>query len=198
MSVSKKIRIFITHFKWRGKVLLFLFFFISVSCENDIERINTVTQNQDFPTLSGFDAEFLYSDSGLVQIKIETPEYHRYTMKEEPYMEFPYGIIAYFYNDSLEIESEISANYAKYFVEEKLWEARGDVIGINHVKNEQLNTEELFWDEKERLIYSEKFSRISTNDGVFYGEEGFEADQNFTRWKLIGTRGNVKIENEEE
>ena len=181
----------------KGKGLLFLLFIIG-GCENDIERINTVTQDKDFPTLSGMDVEFLYSDSGRVQIKVVTPEYHRYTLKEEPYLEFPRGIHAYFYDKDLNIESEIQARYAKYYEDKKLWEARRDVIAINHEKNEQLNTEELFWDEQKGFIYSEKFSRISTADGVFYGEGGFEADQNFSRWKLKGTKGTVNINDEEQ
>ena len=111
---------------------------------------------------------------------------------------FPKGVklIGYIYGAYPDTAYSITANYAINNETIGLWEARGDVVAIN-IDGEQLNTELLFWDENKEIIYSHKFSRISTEDGVFYGENGFEAKEDFTKWKLININNstvNVKDE----
>lgn len=167
------------------------------SCENSIETINTLTKSPSFPTLSRNDTEIRYTDSARLKIVVYAPRLERYTNTDKPYIEFPKGIHVDFYNDSAQIESTITAKYARYEEKERIWTARNDVIARNIRKNEQLNTEEIFWDENKKVIYSMKFTRIMTLDGTFYGEGGFEADQEFTRWKLKKTRGSVKVKDEE-
>jgi hypothetical protein len=51
----------------------------------------------------------------------------------------------------------------------------------------------LYWDEKKKTIYSNKFARIITKDGVLVGKNGFEADESLTKWKLINTEGTVNV-----
>lgn len=85
-----------------------------------------------------------------------------------------------------------------YYTDDKLWEARGNVFAHNKETNEKLNSEELFWDENQKLIYSNSFSRIETEDGTFYGQDGFESNEKFTKWKLKGSRGTVNIKEEKD
>lgn len=47
------------------------------------------------------------------------------------------------------------------------------------------------------MIYSKVFTKITNVDGVYYGEEGFESDQDFDNYKLIGSSGTVNVEDEE-
>jgi LPS export ABC transporter protein LptC len=175
------------------KLLVIPGVFCLVSCENDIEKINSLTNTNNLPDISGKKVEILYSDSGKVKMKLNADEIQQFGKAEKPYIEFPKGIHVIFFDDSLDVESEIIADYAKYFQNEKLWEARGNVIAHNLANGEKLNTEELFWDENLGRIYSNSFSRIENKDGTFYGQKGFESNQKFTRWKLKGSRGSVNI-----
>jgi len=172
-------------------VLLFL-----LACENDIEKIKTITSTQNLPELTGQNYEIIQSDSGKVQLRLLAPEIVRYTNVEKPYIEFPKGLTAYFYNDSLRVESVIKANYAIYYEKEGLWEAKNDVEARNLLNGNQLNTEHLFWDQQKKLIYSYTYSRIVNEDGTFYGEDGFEANQDLKKWKLKSSKGTVKVRNE--
>jgi LPS export ABC transporter protein LptC len=164
-----------------------------LSCENDIEKINLITDGTEQPELAGEGVEILYSDSALVKMKLNAKTVRQFSQAERPYIEFPDGINVEFYGDSLNIESELSANYAIYYINEKLWEARGNVEANNLQKGEKLNTEELFWDETKETIYSNSSSRIETAEGTFYGQEGFVSNQNFSKWKLKGSRGTVNM-----
>jgi LPS export ABC transporter protein LptC len=103
-----------------------------------------------------------------------------------------------FYNDSNLVESTIRSKYARYDEKKQLWKAQNDVVAVNIKKGEQLNTEELFWDEKTQEIYSDKFTRVSSASGVFYGEEGFEAQQDFSKYRLKGIRqSNITVVDDE-
>lgn len=178
--------------------LIFISSFVLIlACENDIEKVKLVTKISVLPDATMTDSEIIYTDSALIKVKLTSPEIKKYDLPKNPYIEFPKGIKVEFYNDSEIINSTITAKYAIYFQEKELWEARNDVVAVND-KGEQLNTEQLFWDQKNEFIYSKKFTKITNKDGVFQGKNGFEAEQNFTKWKLIGSEGTVNVKEDEE
>ncbi|MCB8995000.1 MAG: LPS export ABC transporter periplasmic protein LptC [Bacteroidales bacterium] len=179
------------------KLLLFAGVFFLVACENDIEKIKSLTDTNSLPDISGQKVEIIYNDSGRAKMQLSADLIQQFAKAEKPYIEFPKGIHVVFFDDSLQPESDISANYAKYFVDDKLWEAHGNVIATNTRTGERLNTEELFWDENKALIYSNSFSRIENKEGTFYGRDGFESNQQFNHLKLKGSRGSVNINDEE-
>ncbi len=176
--------------------LLFLVLLCS-ACENDIERIILVTNEAETPILKGINIKVIYSDSAKVKVQILAPTYLQFSGIERPYMEFPDGLEVYFYNDSMKIESEIMADYAIYYTEERLWHATGNVVARRLDNGDALNTEELFWDEGNEFIYSDSYTRIQNEDGTFYGKRGFESHQNLSNWQLKGTSGTVSIPDEE-
>lgn len=174
-----------------NKIAIFniiIFFFVSLlllqSCENDIKKVNLVTSNKkSFPEETAKNIEITRTDSGKIVVTLTAPELQRFSQIENPYILFTKGLEATTYIHYPKVEARFSAKFAKYFEKNKLWEARNDVEAWN-IKGEKLNTEEMFWDESKKNIYSTKFTRITSPDGVFFGENGFEADQNFTKWKL--------------
>lgn len=185
-------------FRFLKKLLVFPgVFFLLLSCENDIEKIKSLTDPGDLPDVRADTIEIIYTDSSRLQMIVKAPGVLRFSNLKRPYLEFPEGIHVWMYNDSSQVESEIISNYALYYNEERFWEARGDVMVHNLVKDEKLNTEELFWDENKEIIYSNSFSRIESADGTFYGQEGFESNQEFSKWKLKGSKGTVKFKETE-
>jgi LPS export ABC transporter protein LptC len=167
-----------------------------VSCKNDLETINALNNEIKLPDQSAFDIEITYTDSGNIQGKIFAPEVNRYDRGEEPYAEFPKGMKVLLY-DSLERPyASIKANYAIFYVKKQLWEARNQVVAENTVSHDKLETEQMFWDQKEEKIYSEKFTRLTNADGVSYGEGGFESRQDMTKWRLKGSSGTLNVADE--
>lgn len=170
--------------------------FLFTACENNLDKIKTFSSLENLPDASGKQYEILYSDSFRVQVRILAPEIESYDRIEDPCIKFPEGMTAYFYNDSLEIEAYIKARDVVYFKKEQLWEARNNVEGRNLSNGNQLNTEHLFWDEKKNLIYSATRSRIVNKDGTFYGENGFEAKQDLSWYRLKKSKGVVILKDE--
>jgi LPS export ABC transporter protein LptC len=168
-------------------------FTMLVSCKNDIETINALTTELNLPDQSGFNIEIAYTDSGILKGKIFSPEINKYSRKEEPYFEFPKGMKVVFYDSLGRASSYIQSKYAIYYEKKELWEARNQVIAEDQQKGEKLETEHMFWDQKAERIYSDKFTRLTNPDGIFYGENGFEARQDLSKWKLKGSSGTVNV-----
>lgn len=166
------------------------------SCENDLEKIKTLTSIEQIPDASGKKYEILYSDSFRLRVRILAPEIERYARIDDPYLKFPKGMTAYFYDDSLNIDAYIKAKDVIYFEKKNLWEAKNNVEARNLDNGNQINTEHMFWDEKKHMIYSNTRSRIVNTDGTFYGEKGFEAKQDLSWYRLKKSKGVVTLKDE--
>jgi LPS export ABC transporter protein LptC len=178
--------------------VLILSGFFLISCRNSIEEIKALTPDLNLPDQSGKDIEVQYTDSAKLLLKFKTPLMKRYLNKEEgPYYEFPDGIDVIFYDKSERLQSQVTAKYAIYHDKTQIWDVRNDVVAKNLQSGEQLNTEELFWDMGKKQIYSNVFTKITNADGVYFGENGFESNQDFTNYKLIGSRGSVNVRDEQ-
>jgi hypothetical protein len=62
-------------------------------------------------------------------------------------------------------------------------------------EGEVLNTDQLFWDERLKIIYSNAFVKITRPNEVIMGE-GFEADETFSRWKIKKIQGTIYLQDE--
>lgn len=167
------------------------------SCKNDIEQINALAFNPDQPSVTINNVEFEYTDTAKLQAKLITSIVNYYLNKEEPYYEFPNGIKVLFYNQDEKVKSTITSKYAIYKVEKELFEVRDSVVSINLEENQKVETEQMFWDQKKKIIYSNVFTKITSEDGVHFGERGFEASQDLSNYKLFGSRGDMRIKDEE-
>lgn len=177
-------------------VILAILALLSGGCENDIERINMLTDDTETPTVKGTNIKVIYSDSAKVKVQIMAPTYEQFPNAERPYMEFPDGMQVYFYDDSLKMESEITADYTIYYIEEHLWHATSNVVARRFDNGDALYTEELFWNESEKRIYSDTYTKVHNEDNVLYGARGFRSNQDLSNWQLIGSSGTIIVEDE--
>lgn len=166
-----------------------------IGCRNEIKDINAFSSMLDtLPDLSAKNIEFINSEYGNPEVRLTSPLMNNYE-GEDPYIEFPNGFKIEFYDSVMNVKTIITANYGINFKARKIMKARGNVVVINHETNEKLNTEELNWDQNKKLIYSNKFVKITTDDGVLYGD-GLESDQTFERRRIINPTGEILIEDD--
>lgn len=167
------------------------------SCKNDYETINALTSELSIPDQTGYDVEIMLHDSGYLKGKIIAPEVNKYNRVDEPYIEFPKGLKVYFYDPDQNEEKYVQAEYAIYYQRDEFWELRNEVVAENLITGEKLETDQLFWDQENEVIFSEKFSKITNEDGIFYGENGFDASQDLTHWTLKGSKGTAIVTEEQ-
>lgn len=142
------------------------------------------------PLRKAEDIELYYSEKSRVKVKMQAPEMHEFLSGDS---EFPKGVHLEFYNEFGKLESTLRANHAYFFKKEKLWRGRGKVEVKNIEKNEQLNTEELFWKQTEERIYTDKFVTIRQQGDVIYGE-GLEAKQDMSDYVIKNPQGEFEVE----
>lgn len=176
-------------------VVAFIFSFFS--CENDIPMVMAVTNSKAFPDVEGFGMEILYSDSAKLKARVLAPEIDMFETVSRPYTEFPKGIHVYLYSDSGKVTGEIMSKYAIYNKTTEIWEARNNVVGYSP-KGDKLNTEQLFWNMRQKKFYSTKFSVITSPDGNQQNSEGgFVSNEDFSHYKFYSTTGTKIFKDEE-
>lgn len=171
--------------------VLFLF-----SCTNDPKEVKKVTARDDLPLEIQENLELEYSDSSYIRLRLNAPLAEHFPQLEEPIRKFPKGIDVKFFDRFGNENSRMRADHAVEYVNDDLWHATGNVVVVNK-KGEQLNTEELYWDQNNEKIYSEVFVKMTTDKEVIMGE-GFEADQNFDNYVINKVTGQIAIEDEED
>lgn len=169
---------------------------LSYGCKNDIETIQALTSESNLPDVTGFQIEMQYTDSGFLKGKILAPEVLQYNKAEDPYNEFPQGMTAIFFDRAGNETSLIRANYAIYHTAKKLWEGRNGVYGENKISGEKIETDQIYWDQEAKRIYSDKFTKITRDDGIHVGEYGFDAEEDLSPLQLKGYSGKVTIQEE--
>jgi LPS export ABC transporter protein LptC len=177
-------------FKGCGILLIALGVIGLMSCENDIEKINLVANKKSLAAESAKDIEIVYSDSAQVRIIIKAPKMEHF-INQNPYIEMAKGVNVVFYKTNMVVQNRLTANYAIKYEQKRLMEAKGNVVVVNE-KGDQLNTEHLFWDEVTQMIYSKEFVKITTADEIIYGN-GFEANQNFSKYKIFNIKGMISL-----
>jgi LPS export ABC transporter protein LptC len=141
------------------------------------------------PLSEAEDVETYYTENNLVKVKMKAALVYE---KQNGDREFPKGIYIEFFNEFGRMASTLRANHAYFFKEENLWRGRGKVEVKNIEKNEQLNTEELFWKQLEEKIYTEKFVTIRQQGDVIYGE-GMEAKQDMSDYIIKRPTGTITV-----
>lgn len=163
------------------------------SCRDNIEIVYT-SLDENTPTQIAENFTTSYTDSAILQIRMEAPLMKYYGKMDNPYSDFPEGIIVYFYDGQDQASGHISANFGRYYEGDRLWEVRDSVVALNE-KNELLETELLFWDEKKELIYTDKFVKITQQDQIIRGY-GLESDPRFDKWVIKNVTATLYMDDE--
>ncbi len=153
------------------------------SCENPIAEVQEIAKVDTLPSVSAFNIEYLRTTEGQKQVILSSPQMDRYTDKKNPYSEFPKGFEIIFYDSLGNKTSYIKANYGIDYKNRRFMVARNDVVVKNLETEEQLNTENLFWDRKKKIIYTSSFVKITSPDEVIFGDSLW-ATEDFSKRRI--------------
>ena len=162
------------------------------SCGN-AEATTDGANNETLMTERSENLSILMSENGRRSYHFKTPLLEGYTLAADPYREFRKGIrITTYQSDSLStVNAVLVANYAIYYENRELWEAKGDVV-VEKADGTKLYTQQLFWNSKTGRIYSNVDSKIVKGTDVFMGE-GFESDEELKEWRFRRMSGKMFV-----
>jgi len=141
--------------------------------------------------MSAKNIEVVFSDSGKIQAKLVGILMNRYA-SPEPYMEFPRGFKINIFDSALRTSTMISANYGIRKEYSRTMKAKGNVIVRNELKKQQLNTEELTWNENRRMIFTSEPVKITTLDKIVFGK-GLRSNESFSDYTITQVYGQMMV-----
>ena len=144
------------------------------SCENDPREIELLTKKTDLIEEAKTVESYL-SQSGVMKAKLTAPLMYRY-QRDTVYTEFPNTLHVDFYDDSVRVESWLTAKYGIYYDNLNKVFLRDSVTVINN-EGDTLRCPELWWDQNQQKFYTDKPARLDGKDKHITGNQGLEATQ---------------------
>ena len=152
--------------------------FVVLSCKGKLGEADAINI-EEAPVQTVDDMFIVQTKNGVIQMRAEAPVMERYERDTMSFELFPAGFFVYGYTDDEKLETEIVADRArhlKYKDGRESWEAFGNVVVRNLIKQEVMETDTLYWDQKEEKIYTHCYVRLYSPDGFMQGY-GMESDQ---------------------
>lgn len=170
-------------------------FCLIFACQNDLEEIDKMVSQDQVAIEQAKDVTMLYSDSAVVRVQVEGATMLRHLDPKNPRQEFTDGVKVVFFTPNGRIQSTLTAKYAVRMEKQDQIIVRDSVVW-DSFDGEKLETNELIWEERKEKVYTKKFVKITKPDEVIYGI-GFEANQDFTHWKINAVEGELKVKDNE-
>ena len=152
--------------------------FIVYSCKGKLSEAEALNLAET-PVQIVEDMFMQQTENGMVKMRAESPRMEKYEKDSLSYELFPEGFFVYGYTEDGLLETEIVADNAKHQKHEngeETWEAFGNVVVKNLIKQEVMETDTLYWDQQNEKIYTHCYVRMYSPDGFMQGY-GMESDQ---------------------
>lgn len=171
-------------------ILLIAFIALLCSCESnfkDVQRINSVTFS---PSGETENINLKYTDSGKVKAILVSPLMLDFSNLEYGFNEFPKGVHVTLYDDKGK-RSFVVSDYAITYAKTDIIDLQGNVK-ITSDDGKMLQTDQLFYDQKNEWFYTEKKFKFTDEKGGFFEGPGVDFSKDF---KVFNAQGNNALIN---
>lgn len=167
------------------------------SCKNSSKEINDFLADKNLPVGVAENMNHVYKDSGKVTSRLIAPVFWDFkNRKLNPYSEFPKGVKIVNINRVSRDSVTILGDYAISYEKTRVSEIIGHVVVINHLNGVILNTDQMYWDQKEKYYFTKSPFTIYTETDTLTGV-GFESESNLSNWILNNTQGDFIVNQKE-
>ncbi len=159
--------------------------FFMLSCENDVNEVKALGKRK--PGVDeGRKIESYLSVGGHMRARLTAPVLLSYQGDSARKAEFPQSLHVDFYNDSLVIESQLSARYGRYLEGESKVFLKDSVVAFN-IKSDTLFAKELYWDQTLGQFHTDKEVVLSLHSPRqrLIGLKGIRCNQDLSDFTLF-------------
>lgn len=157
------------------------------SCRESVDV--SALQVYDGPVKSAVNIHLMQSDSAIVRSELFAAKQLEFATGD---LEFPEGIEIKMYEKDGQLSTTIRADKGYFIRSKNLYKGVGNVQVENLIKNQKMQSEELFWDQRTKKIYTEKFVTIQDKETIFNGT-GMEADDSFKDYEFKNPTGSIPL-----
>ena len=147
-------------------------------CESNFKEVQKINYSEFIPSGEADDFNLKYTDSGKIKSILISPKMLDYATVEFPFTEFPKGINVTLYDNKAK-RTFIVSDYAVTFKGSDIIDLQGHVK-ISTEAGQFLETEQLFYDQKNEWFFTQKKFKFTDPKGVSYGE-GIDFSKDFKR-----------------
>ena len=152
--------------------------FVVYSCKGKLAEADAIKLDET-PVQTVDDMFIVQTENSVIIVRAEAPLMEKDEKDTLSYELFPKGIAVFGYTDDGKLETEITADNARHIKHDdgrETWEAFGNVVVKNLINQETMETDTLYWDQKNERIYTHCYVRMYSPDGFAQGY-GMESDQ---------------------
>ncbi len=132
------------------------------------------TKKVELPDQTADTIDVIYSEQGIIKLKLSSPTLIMRDTPKEQYNEFPDGVDITFYDKEGKENAVLHANYGIDNPRTKMRSVRDSVIIVSKKDGYTYSTNQLFIDERNDSVYNEgKYVKIVKPDGTFLQGYGF-------------------------
>jgi LPS export ABC transporter protein LptC len=163
-------------------IFVFLFLITLYSCESNFREVQKSTFSEFTPSGEADSINLKYTDSGKVKAVLISAKMLDYATVDFPFTEFPKGINLTIYDNNGK-KTYVTSKYAVSYKDTDIIDLQGNVK-INSENGQLLETEQMFYDQKNEWFYTEKRYKFTDPKGVSFGE-GIDFSKDF---KIINSQ----------
>ncbi len=152
------------------------------SCREDVDA--SALEVYDGPMNMSINIHLVKSDSAIIRSDVQAPKQLEFANGNR---EFPEGIEIQIFEKDGQLSTTLRADKGYFLRQENVYKGVGNVQVHNLIKNQKLQSEELFWEPNKKRIYTEKFVTVQDGETLFNGT-GLDADETFTNYTLKNPR----------
>lgn len=161
------------------------------SCESNFKEVQKMGLSEFTPSGDADSINLKYTDSGRITANLISPKMLDYATVAYPFTEFPNGMHLTLF-DKNGRQTYIDAKYAISHKTTNIIDLQGNVK-ISNQNGELLETEQLYYDQKNEWFFTEKKFKFTSPKGVSYGE-GIDFSKDFKKVNSQKISGQVQSE----
>lgn len=164
---------------------------ILFSCVNDLESIKKVTHDPKAPDEVTKNLSVFYTDSGYAKIEISAALAETYR-KPDYVTKLKDGLKVNFFSADGRIVSTLSALYGEVNFTKGMIFVKDSVRLYNLEKDQRMETEVLYWNQKDSSVYTNSNVIVRSPKGVLYGK-GIQTKQDFSYYEFLQPYGKINF-----
>ena len=149
---------------------------VFMGCESNFKEVQKINFSEFVPSGEADKINLKYTDSGRITAILISPKMREFASVDFPFTEFPKGIDVTLY-DIKEKKTFIKSDYATSYKLTNIIDLKGHVT-ITSQDGQILETEQLYFDQKNEWFFTEKSFKFTDPKGVSNGQ-GIDFSKDF-------------------
>lgn len=145
-------------------------------CESNFKKVQQINFTEFTPTGDADKVHLKYTDSGLIKVVLLSPKMLDYATVDFPFTEFPKGVDVTLYDKKAK-KTRVTSNYAVSYKQTNIIDLQGKVKIVSQ-DGQMLETEQLYYDQKNEWFFTEKKFKFTDLKGASNGQ-GIDFSKDF-------------------